>query len=195
MNSAGSGNCSQTCGRKVERWLPAVKMTPSMSGRSWARASASSREVHRLGRRQQRDFDAGDGQLVGAQRLEARVAEGGVAGVFLNVSEQRTPGFQAADAAAQLAALGQGDEGGAVFVQFRQVNRNRRRRQAEAGGDGVTCQRQQCRSEVSHDRPPHGRRRLHSRRRAACRPRYRRNCSGGSAAASARAGGQRAAAR
>ena len=42
---AGSGNCSQTCGRKVERRLPALKITPSMFGRSRARASASSRKT------------------------------------------------------------------------------------------------------------------------------------------------------
>jgi hypothetical protein len=107
-----------------------------------------------LGRRQQRDFDAGDGQLIGAQRREARVAEGGVAGVFLNVGEQRTPGFEAADAAAQFTVLGQRDEGGTHFCQFRQVDRDRCLWQAETGGDGVAGQRQQGGAEVRHLAPP-----------------------------------------
>src|SRR5574343_1569335 len=41
MNRAGLGSCSQTCGKKVERRLPTEKITPSISGRNWARASAS----------------------------------------------------------------------------------------------------------------------------------------------------------
>jgi hypothetical protein len=68
--------------------------------RNWARASASLGEGMASGGRQQRDFDPGDRQFVRAERLEARVTEGGVAGVFLDVGEQRPPGFEAADAAA-----------------------------------------------------------------------------------------------
>jgi hypothetical protein len=64
MKTAGSGNCSQTCGRKVARRPAAEKMTPSISGRSWARASASLAEGHRLGGRQQRDLDAGEWQFI-----------------------------------------------------------------------------------------------------------------------------------
>ena len=100
--------------------------------------------------RQQRDLDAGERQFLDTQRVEARVAERRIAGVFLNVLEQRAPGFEAADAAAQLAALHEGDEAGAHFLQFRQVDRNRRGRLAEAGGDGVARQRQQDGPEIRH---------------------------------------------
>ena len=154
MNSAGSGNCSQTCGRNVERWWPAVKITPSMSGRSWARASASPVKVSGSAGVSSETSTRVTGNSSALQRLEARVAEGGVAGVFLNVGEQRTPGFQAADAAAQLAALGEGDEGGAHFCQFRQVDRGRCLWQAETGGDGVAGQRQQGSAKVRHLAPP-----------------------------------------
>jgi hypothetical protein len=84
--------------------------------------------------------------LSGSKRGSRKAA----AGVFLNVLEQRAPGFEAADAAAQVAVLGEGDEGGARFVQFRQVDRNRRAGQAEAGGDGVAGQRQQEGAEIRH---------------------------------------------
>ena len=110
---------------RCERWRPALKMMPSMFGRNCAQGIGFVAEGHGLGRRQQRDFNPGDGQFVRRQRRKARIAEGGGEALACTSVKQRTPGFQAADAAAQFAVLGEGDEGRAGFVQCRQVVRRR----------------------------------------------------------------------
>ena len=51
-------------------------------------------------------FSDGEKAVVSA---EARVAEGGVAGIFLNIGEQGPPGFKAADTTAEFIVLGEGD--------------------------------------------------------------------------------------
>ena len=70
-----------------------------------------------LGRRQERYFDVDVPELVGRERLEARVLERRSAGVLGDVLRERPLGLERTDAAAQLTTLRQGDEARARFAQ------------------------------------------------------------------------------
>jgi hypothetical protein len=108
---------------------------------------------HRFGGRQQRDLDADRRQFAGGDRREARVAQGGGQRVVADVLAERPPGFEAADAAAQLAVPGQRHEGGAGFVHpaVGDVDRG-----LSSGRDRDAGPRQQRITEIRHGQPREG---------------------------------------
>ena len=155
MNSAGVGSCSQTWGRKVARRPLAEKITPSTSGRNWARASASLAKDQRFGWGQEGDLDPGVRGNSSAFRGRKRGSWKAAAAALAQTSSARgAVSHQAADAAAQLVVLGQGDEGGAGLVQFWQLGDDRGRA-AEMLGDGAAGQVEQGAAQgISHGWPP-----------------------------------------
>ncbi|MPM95019.1 hypothetical protein SDC9_142168 [bioreactor metagenome] len=108
-------------------------------------------ETHRFGRAEHRDLDA-DRRIFGdGQRLESRVTECGGGSVGRHVVAQCPVRDQAADAAAEFTADGQGDEAGGLLVQPGRFA-DGDRRQLELLGDGRAGQRQQHLPGVLGDR-------------------------------------------
>jgi hypothetical protein len=99
-------------------------------------------ELHGLRRGQQRDLDPGARQFGQGQGRKAGIAKGGGDRIGTHVALERTVGFERADAAAQVAVPGQGDEGGAGRVQ-RGMVRLGLHRLAEFGRNGVARALQQ----------------------------------------------------
>ncbi len=157
------------------------------------------RKPQRCSRRQQRHLDARLRQFVGRQRREARIAEGRRTGILAHVLGQRSPRFEAADAAAQTALLGQCHEGGPGRRQRRVAGCRGGDDLTEAGSNRAARQPQQFAAErvTGHGRSrpwsPDRRRSRHSRRHGCDRRRCRRSCAGRPFPRAARDGGPPAA--
>ena len=102
-------------------------------------------EQEAFGRRQERYFDVDAPELVGRERLEARVLERRGAGVLSDVLSERPLSLERAHAAAQLITQHQGDEACARFAQPGLLGDRRARLPASAqrGGDRLTRDSQQ----------------------------------------------------
>jgi len=99
-------------------------------------------EIDAHGWRQKRYFDARALQFRRSQGRKARVAEGGGARVGANIGIERPVCLERADAAAQVAVLGEGDEGRTRLPECRVV-RFKHGRCAQFRRDGVAGTDQQ----------------------------------------------------
>jgi hypothetical protein len=122
-----SGNCAHTDGREGAAPAARFEDQPVFAGHELRGEIGLVGEVHRGRRAEHRELELAVAPLGRGEGCKARVVKGGAEGVVGDVERERAAGFEAADAAAQVAiAAGEGDEA-------RAGGRERGRKVAEIG--------------------------------------------------------------